>query len=130
MPIGHFEPREPSHSHEDFGHTADTWGIHPLNAGASAALDFMLFSGELVSGGLLVLVSCVVAAAFMLPATLVQRYAYKDSWPLAAAKGAILSLILAIPTAAPAALTAAWGAAGVVGLRYRARHAKVIDIEN
>ncbi len=105
-----------------FGAIAEKWGIAPLNAGVVALVDGMCFGGELATGFLLVFLSLVVGAALVAPCSVVQRYVYKEPWPLACAKGALLGLITAIPSGLPAGLTLAWGAMGAIGLRYRAMH--------
>ena len=109
--------------------TADTLGIHPLNAAVLIALDFMLFSGEMASGFLLTVLSMMVAFMLVLPSMLVQRFAYKDGWILSFAKSLFLAILTAIPTALPSTITAALGVTGAVALRNRANRGKVIEAE-
>jgi len=119
----------PTNPHHGPGSTAETLGIHPLNATILVALDVMLFGGEMASGFLLTVLSVLVSFALVLPTMLVQRYAYKDGWILAFAKSLLLALLMAIPTAIPSAITAALGVTGAIALRSRARSANVVDIQ-
>jgi hypothetical protein len=112
------------------GSVAERWGIHPLCAAALVTIDVMLFGGEAMSGGLLVLLSALVGMALVVPCTLVQHYAYKDGWLLSWSKGLLLGILTGIPTPLPSALTIALGVSGVIGLRHRASRANVIDIQN
>jgi hypothetical protein len=115
----HDASTHPDRPQGGFGSPAEICGIHPLNATAVVAVDFMCFGGELTSGFLLAIVSILVAAMLVVPCTLVQRYAYKDGWLLAFGKAMVLGVLTAIPTALPSALTIAWGVSGAVGLAHR-----------
>ena len=112
------------------GSLAEKWGIHPLCCAALCTIDVMLFGGEMASGGLLTLLSFLVGIGLVLPVTLVQRYAYKDGWLLAWAKGLIAGILTGIPSPLPSAFTVALGVSGVIGLRHRAHRANVIDVKN
>ena len=110
------------------GSVAETWGLHPLCAAALVTIDCMLFGGEIGSGGLLTLLSFMVGIGLIVPATLVQRFAYRDGWMLSFAKGVIVGILTAIPTPLPSALTIALGVTGMIGLRHR--RANAIDVQN
>ncbi len=110
------------------GTSADLWGIYPLNALGLVGIDGMLFTGELASGGVLVVVSVLVGLFLMVPCSLIQRYAFRDPWGLAIAKGMLLGLLTAIPTPLPSVITVALGVTGVVALRHRGEHSNVIDV--
>ena len=64
-------------------------------------------------GFLAVFVSFFVGLSLVVPLTLIQRYQYRDNWPLALAKSLCIAILTAIPTALPSVLTIAWGVAGM-----------------
>ena len=88
-------------------------GLHPLTAFGMLAVDWMLFSAD--STGVGWLISCMVAAVLVIPCILIQRYAYKDDWSIAIAKGVIVGIITAIPTPLPAIITGVGGIMGAIG---------------
>ena len=88
-------------------------GLHPLTAFAMILVDWMLFGSDVTGIGWGI--SCLIAMALVVPCVLIQRFAYKDDWGLALAKGMIVGIITAIPTPLPAILTAAGGVAGALG---------------
>ncbi len=97
-------------------------GLHPLVAFVMIAVDWMLFGADITGVGWGI--SCAVAIALTLPVILAQKYAYKDNWGTAIAKGFIVCIITAIPTALPSVITGISGILGIIGGN------KAIDIEN
>ncbi len=95
-------------------------GLHPAVALAVVTVDWMLFGSDVtvVGWGL----SCAVAMALTVPCVLFQRYAYRDNWGLALAKGIFLGIVTAIPTPLPSILTGAGGLLGLVGWRRLESH--------
>ena len=77
-------------------------------------VDVMLFSADVSGVGWLL--SCIIAAALTVPCILFQRYAYKDSWGIAIAKGMLVGIITAVPTALPAVVTGTGGVMGAIGM--------------
>jgi hypothetical protein len=57
-------------------------------------------------------VSVIVAATLTIPCIIAQRFAYKDSWTIAIAKGFLIGILTAIPSPLPAFIT---GGAGLLG---------------
>jgi hypothetical protein len=110
---------------------AHVYGLHPLVAFALVAIDWMLFTGlEIPSLGALAAVSALVAAALFPPCVLVQRYAYGDSWGAAIGKSALGSLITAIPTGLPSALTGGLGVLGAIGMKARPSEPRTVDMRD
>ncbi len=91
-------------------------GLHPLVAFAMISVDMMLFAGDTTLGPVGWLLSTLIASLLSIPCLLLQRFAYRDGWLVAAAKAVIVGVITAIPTAMPALLTAAGGLLGAIGL--------------
>lgn len=123
-------PLDMSDPHRGLGPAAATWGIYPFLAAILVGFDFVLFTGEVATGGMLTVLSVGVSVVLWLPAMLLQRYGYKDNWPLAFAKASVLCLLMAIPTPLPSAITVALGVTGGIALRAREPRAKVIDIHS
>ena len=90
------------------------FGIHPLVAVGLVAVDFMLFSADLLVVGWII--SCLVATALMVPAILIQHFSYKDSWGNAIAKGIVVGVLTAIPTPLPAVITGTGGMMGLISM--------------
>jgi hypothetical protein len=88
-------------------------GFHPLVAFAMIVVDVMLVASDLATAGT---VSVIVALVLTIPCVLLQKYAYKDEWGVAVAKGMIVGIVTAIPTPLPAVITGIGGVAGTIGL--------------
>jgi hypothetical protein len=110
---------------------ARTYGLHPFVAFMMFAIDQMLFVIlELPSLEVLATVSFMVGCALVPICTLIQRYAYGDSWGAAIGKGMGVGLLTAIPTSLPSALTVGWGVLGIIGMRGgpRPSEGRVVDM--
>jgi len=90
---------------------AATYRINLLLALTMFIVDQMLGVLELGSLEALAVLSFVVGLLLIVPCTLVQRYADRDPWGLAIAKGMLIGIIVAIPTSIPSVLLASWGIA-------------------
>ena len=89
-------------------------GLHPLVALGMIGIDMMLFASDTL-GPVGWMISCIVGTLLLIPAVILQRYAYRDSWLVAIAKGIIVGILTAIPTPLPAFLTGASGMLGAIG---------------
>ena len=123
----HTKPPNPHHDPNSFVRWAAAIGLHPVVALAYFIVDQMLFASEVASGFLLVVLSFFVALALWLPVTILQHHLYGDRWAVAASKSCIASILLAIPTGFPAAVTCIWGLAGAVGWQHRPARRETIE---
>ena len=108
---------------------AATYRINPLLALTMFILDQMLGVLELGSLEALAFLSFVVGLLMIVPCTLVQRYADRDGWLLAAAKGTLCGLIVSIPTSIPSTILASWGIASVAARRQETVANDTIDTD-
>jgi hypothetical protein len=123
-PFSPYQPpsHDPIHAHIPQGSPqgvpsfARTYGLHPLVAFVMFAVDQMMMTLETMTFGAFVVVSVIVGFALTLPCALLQRYAYKDEWGAAWAKGLLIGILTAIPTSLPSVLTASWGVLGLIGM--------------
>jgi hypothetical protein len=76
---------------------ARTVGLHPLTALGLLVVDWMLFGGEVATGGVGWLVSLPVGMVLGLVAYLIQRRSYNDEPGPAALKALLVGLLTAIP---------------------------------
>jgi len=90
-----------------------TIGLHPLAAFAFIAVDMMLFGSDLLVVGWII--SCIIGILLIIPCTLIQKWAYHDSWGVAVSKGLILGILTAIPTPLPSFITGVSGLLGLIG---------------
>ncbi len=91
------------------------FGLHPLVAFCFISVDWMLFPEDSALGPVGWAISCAVAAVLTVPCILLQRYAYRDTWQVAIAKGIIIGILTAIPTPLPSIITATSGVLGTIG---------------
>ena len=91
-------------------------GLHPLVAFALVSIDWMLFAGDATLGPVGWLISTLIALVLTIPCVLLQRFAYRDSWAAALAKGVLIGVLTAIPTAIPSFFTATGGVLGAIGM--------------
>lgn len=105
------QPPAPPDARHGIPHFAATYRINPLLALTMFIVDQMLGVLEIGSLEALAAVSFVVGLLLIVPCTLVQRYADRDGWGLAIAKGMLIGTIVAIPTSIPGMTLAAWGLA-------------------
>jgi hypothetical protein len=89
-------------------------GLHPFVAFGMIVVDMMLFGSDATGIGWVF--SCAVGMILIIPCVLLQKFAYKDDWISALAKGVIIGVITAIPTPLPAILTGVGGVMGFIGM--------------
>jgi hypothetical protein len=75
-----------------------TFGLHPLTAMGLFAVDWMLFGGEVATGGIGWLISLPVGMVLGFASILIQKHGYRDETMPALAKGLLVGLLTAIPT--------------------------------
>lgn len=109
-------PTQPSVSPHPVKGFSQQFGIHPLVAVMTLATDSMLFTGELATAGIGIILSVPVSAAVGLLTYRAQMRFYNDDADSAAIKGGILALLCAIPTVLPSWL---YLPAGFIGLLRR-----------
>jgi hypothetical protein len=91
---------------------AQAFGLHPAVALMTIAVDWMLFGGEIVTLGVSLFFSVVVAVVLGFITYRAQMKFYGDDSESAAIKACILALLTAIPTGLPSFL---FVPAGIVG---------------
>jgi hypothetical protein len=91
-------------------------GFHPLVGFGMFAIDWMLFGGTMATAGAGWCVAAPVALLLGIPSALLQRYSFGDNWGVALAKGAMIGLVTAIPTALPSVVSLAGGSLGAASL--------------
>ena len=99
---------------EGFWNFCKTIGLHPLVGFGMAAVDWMLFGGEMASAGVSWGISVPIAIALTIPCILIQRYSFKDEWGTAIGKGLLIGVLTAIPTAIPSIVALIGGSLGMV----------------
>ena len=92
---------------------AQVLGLDPRVAILAIALDTMLFAGEIISMGILMVFSIVAGVVFGFITYRAQKSWYGDNHESAKIKALMMGLLTAIPTALPAFL---YLPAGLVGL--------------
>lgn len=90
------------------------FGLDPRVAFLTFLVDAMLFSGDVLSGGGLVLFSMFVGAVLGLVAYKAQMKWYGDDRDSALIKGIAVGLLTAIPVPLPAILSIPTGLVGLV----------------
>jgi hypothetical protein len=105
------QPPVPPDSPHGIPSFAAAYRINPLLALTMFIVDQMLGVLELGSLEALAFLSFVVGLLLIVPCTLVQRYADRDPWGLAIAKGTLCGIIVSIPTSIGSTTLAAWGLA-------------------
>ncbi len=100
------------------------------------AFDWMLFGATLATGGAAWCLSIPAALLLAIPSAALQHYSYGDRWGAAIAKGALVGMVTAIPTALPSAFTFAGGVLGLATnqpqkkVKGNARPARRIVVRN
>lgn len=95
------------------------FGLHPIPAVTTLAVNAMLFTGELVTMGALVPVALGVAAVLGYITYRAQMRFYGDDQEAALVKAMAVTLLTAIPTGLPAFLTLPSGLVGAVHMLRR-----------
>jgi hypothetical protein len=100
----------PLHASRGF---AQSLGLHPLAAFVTVACDGMLFSGEIVTMGLGLIISLPVSVALGYIAYHTQINLYGDEPEAAKVKACAVALLTAVPTALPSFITMSMGFVGL-----------------
>lgn len=93
---------------------AQVFGLHPIPAVTTLAVNAMLFTGELATLGALVPLALVVAVVLGVLTFICQRRMYGDDDTEALVKALAVCLLTAIPTGLPSFLTAPSALVGLV----------------
>ena len=93
---------------------AQLFGLHPIPAVMTLAVNAMLFAGELATMGALVPVAFVVAIVLGAMTFICQRRMYGDDDNEALVKALAVGLLTAIPTGLPGFLTVPSAVVGLV----------------
>jgi len=93
---------------------AQLFGLHPIPAVTTLAVNAMLFAGELATMGALVPVAFVVAIVLGAMTFICQRRMYGDDDNEALVKALAVGLLTAIPTGLPGFLTVPSAVVGLV----------------
>ena len=96
---------------------AQVYGLHPMVATATLGADAMLFTGEVMTFGLLLTFSVLAGLILGYFAYKTQRKLYGDDHEMATAKALLIFLFTAIPSPLPILYVPA----GVVGLVHNLR---------
>ena len=110
---------KPSHPESTRARLARLLGLHPLVAFGMFACDWMLFGGEVGSGGVGLAVTIPVALALTVPCLLVQRFSFRDTWGAAIGKALMVGVLTAIPMPLGSPVTLAGGVIGLLGPRRK-----------
>src|SRR5580692_1368429 len=90
------------------------FGLHPIPAVLTLAVNAMLFGGELATMGTLIPLGFVVAIVLAVITQKAQKRLYGDDDETALIKAMAVALLTAIPTGLPAFLTVPSGVVGFV----------------
>jgi hypothetical protein len=89
-----------------------TFGLHPSVGFSLFAVDTMLFASELLTLEATWALTIPVGLALMVPAALLQKRLYGDSWKAAVGKGLLVGVLTAIPLPLASIMTFAGGLIG------------------
>ncbi len=89
--------------------------LHPIVLIGMFAVDWMLFSAELLTVGVFTPIGILISVLLTIPCILVQ-HGSGDNWFLAIGKGLIVGILTAIPTPLAGFLYAIPGAIGTIAI--------------
>lgn len=95
------------------------FGLHPMAALMVIMVDSLLFGGEILSAGLLIVFSVFASVVLGWIVYGMQRKWYGDDHETAMIKAVAMGLVTAIPTPVTPLLAIPTGAVGCVGLLFR-----------
>ena len=105
-----------------------TFGLHPLVGFSLFAVDSALFASEVVTIEATWALTVPIGLALTIPAILLQKRAYGDSWRAAVGKGLVVGILTAIPLPIASLMTLTGGVLGSVkGLRSNKADEKLIN---
>lgn len=91
---------------------SQTFGLHPLVGFSLFAVDSALFASEVLTLEATWALTIPIGLALMIPAILLQKRLYGDSWKAAISKGFIVGVLTAIPLPIASVMTFAGGLLG------------------
>jgi hypothetical protein len=89
-----------------------TFGLHPLVGFSLFAMDTALFTSEVLTVEATWALTIPVGLALTVPAILLQKRLYGDSWKAAVGKGLLVGVLTAIPLPLASLMTFAGGVIG------------------
>ena len=89
-----------------------TFGLHPLVGFSLFAVDTSLFTSEVLTFEATWALTIPVGLALTVPAILLQKRLYGDSWRAAVGKGLLVGVLTAIPLPLASIMTFAGGVIG------------------
>ncbi|HZT58718.1 MAG TPA: hypothetical protein VFA21_08855 [Pyrinomonadaceae bacterium] len=89
-----------------------TFGLHPSVGFSLFAVDTMLFASEVLTVEATWALTVPIGLALIVPAALLQKRLYGDSWKAAVGKGLLVGLLTAIPLPLASIMTFAGGLIG------------------
>lgn len=95
-----------------FDSLCQTFGLHPAVGFSLFTVDSMLFASELLTFEATWALTIPIGLALTIPAILLQKRLYGDSWRAATGKGLIVGLLTAIPLPLASLMTFAGGILG------------------
>lgn len=105
-----------------------TFGLHPLVGFSLFTVDSVLFASEVVTIDATWALTVPIGFALTIPAILIQKRAYGDSWRAAVGKGLTVGILTAIPLPIASLMTLTGGVLGTVrGLRSNRAEQKLIN---
>lgn len=99
-----------------FARVSQMLGLHPLVGFGMFAVDAMLFTEIVATGGIGWLISIPVASVLTIACTLIQKYSFGDGWGTAVGKSLLVGLLTAIPTPLPSLISVGGGVLGTAKL--------------
>ena len=103
-----------------FNSFCQTFGLHPLVGISLFTVDSVLFASELVTVEATWALTVPIGFALTIPAILLQKRLYGDSWRAAVGKGLIVGVFTAIPVPIASLMTLAGSVLGTTkGFLYK-----------
>ncbi len=105
-----------------------TFGLHPLVGFSLFTIDSVLFASEVVTVEATWALTVPIGFALTIPAILLQKRLYGDSWRAAVGKGLAVGVLTAIPLPIASLMTLAGSVLGTArGLLYKKTDQRLIN---
>jgi hypothetical protein len=105
-----------------------TFGLHPVVGFSLFIVDSVLFASEVVTIDATWALTVPIGLALTIPAILLQKRVYGDSWRAAVGKGLIVGILTAIPLPIASLMTLTGGVLGTArGLLFNKPDQKLIN---
>lgn len=95
-----------------FDSLCQTFGLHPAVGFSLFTVDSMLFASEVLTLEATWALTVPIGLALTVPAILLQKKLYRDSWRAAIGKGLIVGILTAVPLPLASIMTFAGGILG------------------